>query len=318
MLENRARLAIVVPCYNEEEVIEMSNSVLVEKLKDLMDEGLISEDSYIYYVNDGSKDNTWNILEKLHERYSCVNCLKLSRNRGHQNAVMAGMMSAMDNCDCCITIDADLQDDVNVIRDMVINYLKGDQIVLGVRSKRDKDTFFKRFTAQTFYKVMNWMGAQTVQDHADFRLMSNIVLHELAKYNETNLFLRGVVMELGFSRSIVYFERKERLAGETKYPLSKMINLAVDGITSFSIKPIKLVRSLGVLLTVLSLIAAVVFFILFLCQVPVSGWVAVLLAIFFMGGIQLVALGVIGEYVGKTYVESKHRPRYIVERNLFH
>ena len=318
MYENRARLAIVVPCYNEEEVIEMSNSVLVEKLKELMDEGLISDDSYIYYVNDGSKDNTWNILEKLHERYSCVNCLKLSRNRGHQNAVMAGMMSAMDNCDCCITIDADLQDDVNVIRDMVINYLKGDQIVLGVRSKRDKDTFFKRFTAQTFYKVMNWMGAQTVQDHADFRLMSNVVLHELSKYNETNLFLRGVVMELGFSRSIVYFERKERLAGETKYPLSKMINLAVDGITSFSIKPIKLVRSLGVLLTVLSVVAAIVFFVLFLCQVPVSGWVAVLLAIFFMGGIQLIALGVIGEYVGKTYVESKHRPRYIVEINLFH
>ena len=318
MYENRARLAIVVPCYNEEEVIEMSNSVLVEKLKELMDEGLISDDSYIYYVNDGSKDNTWNILEKIHERYSCVNCLKLSRNRGHQNAVMAGMMSAMDNCDCCITIDADLQDDVNVIRDMVINYLKGDQIVLGVRSKRDKDTFFKRFTAQTFYKVMNWMGAQTVQDHADFRLMSNVVLHELSKYNETNLFLRGVVMELGFSRSIVYFERKERLAGETKYPLSKMINLAVDGITSFSIKPIKLVRSLGILLTVLSVVAAVVFFVLFLCQVPVSGWVAVLLAIFFMGGIQLIALGVIGEYVGKTYVESKHRPRYIVERNLFH
>lgn len=318
MYENRARLAIVVPCYNEEEVIEMSNSVLVEKLKELMDEGLISDDSYIYYVNDGSKDNTWNILEKLHERYSCVNCLKLSRNRGHQNAVMAGMMSAMDNCDCCITIDADLQDDVNVIRDMVINYLKGDQIVLGVRSKRDKDTFFKRFTAQTFYKVMNWMGAQTVQDHADFRLMSNVVLHELSKYNETNLFLRGVVMELGFSRSIVYFERKERLAGETKYPLSKMINLAVDGITSFSIKPIKLVRSLGILLTVLSVVAAIVFFVLFLCQVPVSGLVAVLLAIFFMGGIQLIALGVIGEYVGKTYVESKHRPRYIVERNLFH
>lgn len=317
-MENRARLAIVVPCYNEEAVIEMSNSVLVEKLNDLINEGLISEDSYIYYVNDGSKDNTWNLLVKLHEQYSCVNCVKLSRNRGHQNAVMAGMMSAMDNCDCCITIDADLQDDVNVIRDMVINYLKGDQIVLGVRSKRDKDTFFKRFTAQTFYKVMNWMGAQTVQDHADFRLMSNVVLHELSKYNETNLFLRGVVMELGFSRSIVYFERKERLAGETKYPLSKMINLAVDGITSFSIKPIKLVRSLGILLTALSVVAAIVFFVLFLCQVPVSGLVAVLLAIFFMGGIQLIALGVIGEYVGKTYVESKHRPRYIVERNLFH
>ena len=318
MLENRARLAIVVPCYNEEEVIEMSNSVLVEKLKDLMDEGLISDDSYIYYVNDGSKDNTWNILEKLHERYSCVNCLKLSRNRGHQNAVMAGMMSAMDNCDCCITIDADLQDDVNVIRDMVINYLKGDQIVLGVRSKRDKDTFFKRFTAQTFYKIMNWMGAQTVQDHADFRLMSNLVLHELEKYNESNLFLRGVVMELGFSRSIVYFERKERLAGESKYPLSKMIGLAVDGITSFSIKPIKLVRSLGILFTILSMLAAVIFFILFLCNVAVSGWVAVLLAIFFMGGIQLISIGIIGEYVGKTYIESKHRPRYIVEKNLFH
>ena len=318
MLENGARLAIVVPCYNEEEVIEMSNSVLVEKLKDLMDEGLISDDSYIYYVNDGSKDNTWNILERLHERYSCVNCLKLSRNRGHQNAVMAGMMSAMDNCDCCITIDADLQDDVNVIRDMIINYLKGDQIVLGVRSKRDKDTFFKRFTAQTFYKIMNWMGAQTVQDHADFRLMSNLVLHELEKYNESNLFLRGVIMELGFSRSIVYFERKERLAGESKYPLSKMIGLAVDGITSFSIKPIKLVRSLGILFTILSMLAAVIFFILFLCNVAVSGWVAVLLAIFFMGGIQLISIGIIGEYVGKTYVESKHRPRYIVERNLFH
>ena len=313
MLENRARLAIVVPCYNEEEVIEMSNSVLVEKLKDLMDEGLISDDSYIYYVNDGSKDNTWNILEKLHERYSCVNCLKLSRNRGHQNAVMAGMMSAMDNCDCCITIDADLQDDVNVIRDMVINYLKGDQIVLGVRSKRDKDSFFKRFTAQTFYKIMNWMGAQTVQDHADFRLMSNLVLHELEKYNESNLFLRGVVMELGFSRSIVYFERKERLAGESKYPLSKMIGLAVDGITSFSIKPIKLVRSLGILFTILSMLAAVIFFILFLCKVPVSGWVAVLLAIFFMGGIQLISIGIIGEYVGKTYQEVKHRPRFIIE-----
>ena len=318
MYENRARLAIVVPCYNEEEVIEMSNSVLVEKLKELMDEGLISDDSYIYYVNDGSKDNTWNILEKLHERYSCVNCLKLSRNRGHQNAVMAGMMSAMDNCDCCITIDADLQDDVNVIRDMVVNYLKGDQIVLGVRSKREKDTFFKRFTAQTFYKVMNWMGAKTVRDHADFRLMSNRVLHELTKYNESNLFLRGVVMELGFPTSIVYFERKERLAGETKYPLSKMIALAVDGITSFSIKPIKLVRSLGVLMTVLSVIAAIVLLIVHLAVTPLESWVVLLLSIWFIGGVQLVAIGIIGEYVGKTYVESKHRPRYIIEKNLFH
>ena len=317
-MENRARLAIVVPCYNEEAVIEMSNSVLVEKLNDLINEGLISEDSYIYYVNDGSKDNTWNLLVKLHEQYSCVNCVKLSRNRGHQNAVMAGMMSAMDNCDCCITIDADLQDDVNVMRDMVINYLKGDQIVLGVRSKREKDTFFKRFTAQTFYKVMNWMGAKTVQDHADFRLMSNRVLHELTKYNETNLFLRGVVMELGFSTSIVYFERKERLAGETKYPLSKMIALAVDGITSFSIKPIKLVRSLGILMTVLSLIAAVVLLIVHLAVTPLASWVVLLLSIWFIGGIQLIAIGVIGEYVGKTYVESKHRPRYIVEKNLFH
>ena len=317
-MENRARLAIVVPCYNEEAVIEMSNSVLVEKLNDLINEGLISEDSYIYYVNDGSKDNTWNLLVKLHEQYNCVNCVKLSRNRGHQNAVMAGMMSAMDNCDCCITIDADLQDDVNVIRDMVINYLKGDQIVLGVRSKREKDTFFKRFTAQTFYKVMNWMGAKTVRDHADFRLMSNRVLHELAKYNETNLFLRGVVMELGFPTSIVYFERKERLAGETKYPLSKMIALAVDGITSFSIKPIKLVRSFGILMTVLSLIAAVVLLILHLAVTPLDSWIVLLLSIWFIGGIQLIAIGVIGEYVGKTYVESKHRPRYIIEKNLFH
>lgn len=317
-MENRARLAIVVPCYNEEAVIEMSNSVLVEKLNDLINEGLISEDSYIYYVNDGSKDNTWNLLVKLHEQYSCVNCLKLSRNRGHQNAVMAGMMSAMDNCDCCITIDADLQDDVDVIRDMVINYLKGDQIVLGVRSKRKKDTFFKRFTAQTFYKIMNWMGAQTVRDHADFRLMSNRVLHELTKYNEANLFLRGVVMELGFSRSIVYFERKERLAGETKYPLSKMIALAVDGITSFSIKPIKLVRSLGILFMVLSVLAGIFALIYHFAAAPVGSWVPLLLSIWFIGGVQLLAIGIIGEYVGKTYIESKHRPRYIVETNLFH
>lgn len=317
-MENRARLAIVVPCYNEEAVIEMSNSVLVEKLNDLIHEGLISEDSYIYYVNDGSKDNTWNLLVKLHEQYSCVNCLKLSRNRGHQNAVMAGMMNAMDNCDCCITIDADLQDDVDVIRDMVINYLKGDQIVLGVRSKRKKDTFFKRFTAQTFYKIMNWMGAQTVRDHADFRLMSNRVLHELTKYNEANLFLRGVVMELGFSRSIVYFERKERLAGETKYPLSKMIALAVDGITSFSIKPIKLVRSLGILFMVLSVLAGIVALIYHFAAAPVGSWVPLLLSIWFIGGVQLLAIGIIGEYVGKTYIESKHRPRYIVETNLFH
>lgn len=317
-MENRARLAIVVPCYNEEAVIEMSNSVLVEKLNDLINEGLISEDSYIYYVNDGSKDNTWNLLVKLHEQYSCVNCLKLSRNRGHQNAVMAGMMSAMDNCDCCITIDADLQDDVDVIRDMVINYLKGDQIVLGVRSKRKKDTFFKRFTAQTFYKIMNWMGAQTVRDHADFRLMSNRVLHELTKYNEANLFLRGVVMELGFSRSIVYFERKERLAGETKYPLSKMIALAVDGITSFSIKPIKLVRSLGILFMVLSVLAGIFALIYHFAAASVGSWVPLLLSIWFIGGVQLLAIGIIGEYVGKTYIESKHRPRYIVETNLFH
>ena len=317
-MENRARLAIVVPCYNEEAVIEMSNSVLVEKLNDLIHEGLISEDSYIYYVNDGSKDNTWNLLVKLHEQYSCVNCLRLSRNRGHQNAVMAGMMNAMDNCDCCITIDADLQDDVDVIRDMVINYLKGDQIVLGVRSKRKKDTFFKRFTAQTFYKIMNWMGAQTVRDHADFRLMSNRVLHELTKYNEANLFLRGVVMELGFSRSIVYFERKERLAGETKYPLSKMIALAVDGITSFSIKPIKLVRSLGILFMVLSVLAGIVALIYHFAAAPVGSWVPLLLSIWFIGGVQLLAIGIIGEYVGKTYIESKHRPRYIVETNLFH
>jgi len=317
-MENRARLAIVVPCYNEEEVIEMSNSVLVEKLKDMINEGLISEDSYIYYVNDGSKDNTWNILTRLHEEYDCVNCLKLSRNKGHQNAVMAGMMSAMDNCDCCITIDADLQDDVDVIRDMVVNYLKGDQIVLGVRSKRKKDSFFKRFTAQTFYKVMNWMGAKTVRDHADFRLLSNVALHELAKYNESNLFLRGVVMELGFPTSIVYFERKKRMAGESKYPLSKMLALAMDGITSFSIKPIRIIRNLGILTVFITVCVAIYTLVVFLMGKTVDGWSSLMLSIWFIGGVQLISIGLIGEYVGKTYIESKRRPRYIIEKNLFH
>ena len=317
-MENRARLAIVVPFYNEEEVIEMSNSVLVEKLKDMINEGLISEDSYIYYVNDGSKDNTWNILTRLHEEYDCVNCLKLSRNKGHQNAVMAGMMSAMDNCDCCITIDADLQDDVDVIRDMVVNYLKGDQIVLGVRSKRKKDSFFKRFTAQTFYKVMNWMGAKTVRDHADFRLLSNVALHELANYNESNLFLRGVVMELGFPTSIVYFERKKRMAGESKYPLSKMLALAMDGITSFSIKPIRIIRNLGILTVFITVCVAIYTLVVFLMGKTVDGWSSLMLSIWFIGGVQLISIGLIGEYVGKTYIESKRRPRYIIEKNLFH
>ena len=317
-MENRARLAIVVPCYNEQEVIEMSNSVLVEKLKDMINEGLISEDSYIYYVNDGSKDNTWNIISRLHEEYDCVNCLKLSRNRGHQNAVMAGMMSAMDNCDCCITIDADLQDDVDVIRDMVINFLKGDQIVLGVRSKRKKDSFFKRFTAQTFYKLMNWMGAKTVRDHADFRLLSNTALHELEKYQESNLFLRGVIIELGFPTSIVYFERKKRLAGESKYPLSKMLALAIDGITSFSIKPIRIIRNLGLLTVFVTVCVAIYTLIVHLTGQTVDGWSSLMLSIWFLGGVQLISIGLIGEYVGKTYIESKRRPRYIIEKNLFH
>lgn len=317
-MANKARLAIVVPCYNEEEVLPMSNKILLELMDKLVDDDLITKDSYILYVNDGSKDKTWEMLEELHTTSNYINCLKLSRNRGHQNAVMAGLMQAKDNCDCCISIDADLQDDVDVIKDMVINYLNGDEVVLGVRNQRKTDTFFKRTTARAFYDVMNWMGAKTVKDHADFRLMSNRVLQELENYKEYSLFLRGIVIDLGFKRSEVYYDRKERLAGETKYPLKKMLALAMDGITSFSIKPITLIRNFGILLSFLSLLTMFVFIILIICNVvlPLGAWI--IACIFLMGGIQLFAIGMVGEYVGKTYIETKHRPRYIVEKTLLH
>lgn len=318
MVENKPRLAIVVPCYNEEEVLEMSNRVLVEKMQSYVDEGLVSEDSYILYVNDGSKDKTWEIMQKLHNESNFVNCLKLSRNKGHQNAVMAGLMQARNNCDCCISIDADLQDDVEVIREMIVEYIKGNEIVLGVRNDRSTDSFFKRTTAKMFYSFMNWMGAKTVKDHADFRLMSNIVLQELDNYKEVNLFLRGVVLELGFTRTNVYYQRKERLAGETKYPLSKMLGLAMDGITSFSIKPIRLVRNLGIVVIAITLVLALVALILSIVDQIVNWNYILILSIWFIGGVQLLSLGIIGEYVGKTYIESKRRPRYIVETKLIH
>lgn len=314
----RARLAIVVPCYNEEEVLPMSNEILVNLMQEMVNEELITNDSYILYVNDGSKDKTWEMLEELHTTSHFINCLKLSRNRGHQNAVMAGLMQAKNNCDCCISIDADLQDDINVIKDMVKNFLNGDQVVLGVRNQRTTDTFFKRTTARAFYDVMNWMGAKTVKDHTDFRLLSNRALQELERYQEYNLFLRGIVIELGFKQSIVTYDRKERMAGETKYPLKKMLALAMDGITSFSVKPIVLVRNLGITLSFLAVLAVVVFVILAICNIVLPIDAYVIAAVFFVGGLQLVGLGIVGEYVGKIYIEVKHRPRYIVEKTLLH
>ncbi|MDD3383560.1 MAG: glycosyltransferase family 2 protein [Bacilli bacterium] len=312
-----ARLTLVVPCYNEQEVLPSTNTILQNALKTLIEKGLISDDSYILYVNDGSKDDTWNIITKFHEESNLVNGIKLSRNRGHQNALMAGLMYAKDNCDCAISIDADLQDDVNVIEQMINEYLDGSQIVYGVRNSRDNDSFFKRKTATMFYKLMEKLGAKTIYNHADFRLMSSRALQELASFNEVNLFLRGIVTELGFKTSIVKYDRLERQMGESKYPLSKMLSLAFEGITSFSIKPVMIVVYTGIVLAILGFLAILTVIIYsFFAFFNVAWFIVSILSLF--TGMNLIAIGLVGVYVGKNYMETKARPRYIIETVLIH
>ena len=305
-------LYIVIPCYNEEQVLPITCSMFLEKIKSLVQKEKISDDSRILFVNDGSKDKTWEIIKQLAKEDYHYKGISQSRNRGHQNAVLAGLMEAKDACDITISIDCDGQDDINAMDAMVDAYLDGCEIVYGVRSRRDTDTFFKRFTAEGFYKVMNWMGAEVVFNHADYRLVSSRVLQEFANYKEVNIFLRGMFPLVGFKSTSVYYERHERIAGESHYPLSKMLALAFDGITSLSVKPLHLITGLGCGIAVLSFIGVIWSVIVALTGHSVAGWASMTSIVCFIGGVQLICLGVLGEYIGKIYMEVKHRPRYII------
>lgn len=304
---------MVVPCYNEEEVLDETTRQLTEKFHNLIKGGKISEKSRILYVNDGSKDQTWAIISRLHEEYDIVSGINLSRNRGHQNAVLAGLMYAKEYCDAAISMDADLQDDINAIDEMVDKFIQGMDVVYGVRSSRKKDTFFKKFTAEGFYKMMKWMGVDIVFNHADYRLMSKRVLQQLENYEEVNLFLRGIVPLIGYPSDNVYYERHERFAGESKYPLKKMLSFAFDGITSFSVKPIRFILTLGMLIFLVSVGILIYSIVRHFMGETVLGWSSLMVSIWALGGLQLLAIGIVGEYIGKMYLETKKRPRFAIQ-----
>lgn len=310
-------LYIIIPCYNEEAVLPITAPEFLAELKLMQQQGLIADDSRIMFVNDGSKDATWEIIEQLAREDDAFIGISQSRNRGHQNAVLAGLMEAKDKCDITISIDCDGQDDIHAMEEMVRAYLDGCEVVYGVRSSRATDTVFKRATAQGFYKLLNAMGADVVYNHADYRLISAKVLGEFANFKETNLFLRGMIPLVGFKSCSVYYERKERVAGETHYPLRKMLALAIDGITSLSVKPLRIITGLGLLVSVVSFIGVVWAVCSRLFGSTVDGWSSMLAAICFLGGIQLVCLGVLGEYIGKIYLEVKGRPRYIISKRTY-
>ena len=291
--------------------------MFLDKINELVAAGKIADNSRILFVNDGSKDQTWEIIQELAEKDPHYIGICQSRNRGHQNAVLAGLMEAKDNCDITISIDCDGQDDMNAMNEMVDAYLDGCEVVYGVRSKRDTDTFFKRFTAEGFYKILNWMGVEVVFNHADYRLLSSRVLQEFANFKEVNIFLRGMVPLVGFKSTSVYYERHERIAGESHYPLKKMLALAFDGITSLSVKPIRMITIAGILIAILSFIGVIWAVVGEFMGNTVSGWASTVCIVCFMGGIQLLCLGVIGEYVGKIYLETKHRPRYIISERTW-
>lgn len=308
----KPRLFIIIPCYNEQEVLPITAPLFLKKLNDLIAKDKIHSNSKILFINDGSHDNTWNIICELANKDPHYAGIAQSRNRGHQNAVLAGLMEAKDRCDITISIDCDGQDDINAMDAMVDAYLDGCEIVYGVRSRRNTDTFFKRFTAEGFYKLMNWMGAEVVFNHADYRLISSRELQEFAEFKEVNIFLRGMIPLVGFKSTSVYYERTERIAGESHYPLKKMLSLAFDGITSLSVKPIRIITVMGILIAALSFIGVVWAVIGALIGKTVAGWASTVCIVCFMGGIQLLCLGVIGEYIGKIYLETKRRPRYII------
>ena len=313
----RPILYIVIPCYNEEQVLPITSKLFLEELNDLISKNKISDDSRIMFVNDGSKDTTWNIIKRLSEEDNHFIGICQSRNRGHQNAVLAGLMESKDQCDITISIDCDGQDDIKAMEVMVDAYANGAEVVYGVRSKRDTDTFFKRFTAESFYKLLNKMGVEVVYNHADYRLISSRVLEEFAKFKEVNLFLRGLVPLVGFNSTSVYYERHERIAGESHYPLSKMLGLAFDGITSLSIKPLTIITSLGLVVSFISFIGVIWTIVSHFYGTTVSGWASTTCIVCFLGGVQLISIGVLGEYVGKIYMEVKHRPRYIISERTY-
>ena len=307
-------LYLAVPCYNEEEILEDTTNKLICKMQSLIDSGKISHDSRIMYIDDGSKDNTWKIIESLHNEHELVIGLKMSRNRGHQNALYGGLMVAKKYADAVISIDADLQDDINAFDEMLEKYENGCDIVYGVRSKRKTDTFFKRFTAEGFYKILRFLGAEVVFNHADYRLMSKRALDEFENFGEVNLFLRGIVPMIGFKTDTVEYERLERLAGESKYPLKKMLALAWQGVTSLSIKPIRFITVLGALVFIVSILMLIYSLISHFTGQTTLGWTSLIVSIWALGGLQLLAIGIIGEYIGKIYLETKHRSRFIVEK----
>ena len=310
-------LYIIIPCYNEENVLPITCEMFLKKVTELIQKEKIDNLSKIMFVNDGSKDNTWNIICNLAKENEHYIGISQSRNRGHQNAVLAGLMEAKDYCDITISIDCDGQDDINAMNEMVDEYLKGSEIVYGVRSKRDTDTFFKRFTAEGFYWLMNKMGTEVVFNHADYRLVSSRVLNEFSNYKEVNIFLRGMFPLVGFKSTAVYYERHERIAGESHYPLNKMLALAFDGITSLSIKPIRMIAGIGSAIAGLSFLGVIWSFVMEVLGKTVAGWASMMCVIAFIGGIQLICLGVLGEYIGKIYMEVKHRPRYIISERTY-
>lgn len=310
-------LYIVIPCYNEEAVLPETAPMFKNKIEELINNGKVSKISKVLFVNDGSRDKTWDIILELSKKEPCFEGLSLSRNRGHQNALLAGLMEAKEYADIAISIDCDGQDDINTMNEMVDKYLEGYDIIYGVRSARKTDTIFKRFTAQGFYKLLNTMGAEVVYNHADYRLISKKALEALAKFEEVNLFLRGMVPLVGFKSSTVYYERAERIAGESHYPLKKMLALAFDGITSLSTKPIRIITLLGGISSSISFIFIVWAIVCLLTGSVISGWTSIISVISFLGGIQLISIGVIGEYIGKIYMEVKRRPRFIIEKRTY-
>lgn len=310
-------LWIVIPCYNEENVLPITSPLFLQQLKKMIGEEKISDKSRILFVNDGSKDRTWDIIAELAAKDEHFIGISQSRNRGHQNAVLAGLMVARDVCDITISIDCDGQDDISAMDKMVDAYLNGAEVVYGVRSKRDTDTFFKKFTAESFYKLLNWMGAEVVYNHSDYRLISSRVLEEFADFHEVNIYLRGMIPLVGFKSAIVYYERHERMAGESHYPLSKMLHLAFDGITSLSVKPISIITGIGTIVSLIGIIGIIWAFIVAITGKGQPGWASTICIVCFLGGIQLISIGVIGTYIGKIYMESKHRPRYIISEKTW-
>lgn len=312
----RNKLYMVIPCYNEQEVLPETSKRLKKKLSTLVKAGKIDPESRIIFVNDGSKDRTWEIIRRLHEEDPVFGGVNLSRNRGHQNALLAGLMTVKDHADMAISMDADLQDDINAIDEMVEKYLNGTDIVYGVRSSRAKDTFFKKATAEGFYKLMNTMGVNTVFNHADYRLMSKRALEGLAEFREVNLFLRGIVPMIGFSTDVVYYERGERFAGESKYPLGKMLSFAIEGITSLSTKPIRMITFLGFFIFLVSIGILIYSLVRHFMGATIVGWTTLMVSVWAIGGLILLSLGVVGEYIGKIYLETKARPRFLIEEFL--